>query len=247
MNFTILRFDTIGSTNTEALRQARRGADEGLCILARQQTEGRGRHGRAWHSPIDAGLYFSIVLRPVIEMRFLSLVTLMTGVAVHDALEEIYKLDCDIKWANDILVHEKKICGILAESCDTNKGLAVVVGIGINSKSTNFPSELAEAATSVESEIKKVPNIEILLKALTKHLANCYETLQCENGAGKICKAWTEKSSYAFGKAVRVILENETIFGTTCGIETNGALRLETETGTIKIVQAGDVESLRKI
>src|SRR5688572_23226363 len=83
MNFTILAYDSIDSTNTEALKQARQGADEGLCILARQQTAGRGRRGRTWVSEKDAGLYFSIVLRPKIETKYLTLITLMAAVAVH--------------------------------------------------------------------------------------------------------------------------------------------------------------------
>src|SRR5215213_44253 len=132
MNFTILRFDEIESTNTEALEQAKRGADEGLCVVARRQTAGRGRKGRVWISEKDAGLFFSIVLRPPVETRFLPLVTLMSAVAVHDTLEALYEIECDIKWVNDILVHDKKICGILAETTETTKGLAVVAGIGIN-------------------------------------------------------------------------------------------------------------------
>jgi BirA family transcriptional regulator, biotin operon repressor / biotin---[acetyl-CoA-carboxylase] ligase len=247
MNFTILRYDSIGSTNDEALRQARMGVDEGLCFLARHQTAGRGRHGRAWVSPPGAGLHFSIILRPTLEMRFLSLITLMTGVAVHDMLEEIFGLDCDIKWANDIHVRGKKICGILAESCETNKGQAVVVGIGINLKSANFPAELSDIITSVEAEIGQAPELEILLKALTVHLAKGYEILQSADGAADIREAWRERSSYAVGKQVRVVLENETIFGVTRGIEENGALRVETESGEIKIVQAGDVENLRMV
>src|SRR5215204_485038 len=134
MNFTILRFDEIESTNTEALNQARRGADEGLGVVARRQTAGRGRMGRVWISEKDTGLFFSLVLRPPLEPRFLPLITLMSAIAVHDALETLYKIECDIKWVNDIHVRGKKICGILAETCDTAKGLAVVVGIGINLK-----------------------------------------------------------------------------------------------------------------
>ncbi len=247
MNFTILRFDTIDSTNTEALNQARRGASEGLCVIAKQQTAGRGRHGRNWVSEKDSGLYFSIVLRPKIAPRFLPLITLMTAVAVHDTLEELYKIECDIKWVNDIHVRDKKICGILAETCDTPKGLAIIVGIGINLKSSNFPPEIAETATSIENETSKNPNAEELLQTLTHYFAEIYEVLNVENGAEKIRQNWSERSSYAFGKTVKVNLENETIFGTTRGIEENGALRVETDKGEIKIIHAGDVEQLRKV
>jgi len=245
MNFTILRFDTIDSTNTEALNQAKRGANEGLCIVAREQTAGRGRHGRVWVSEKDAGLYFSLVLRPKIEMQFLPLITLMTAAAVHDALETLYKIDCDIKWVNDIHVQSKKICGILAETCETIKGLAVVVGIGINLKSSNFPPELSETATSIETETGKSPDVENLLVHLTRRLSEFSDILYGAGGAEIIRQEWIRRSSYSFEKQVRVRLENETITGATCGIEENGALRVRLETGEIRAVHAGDVENLR--
>ncbi len=246
MNLTILRFDTIESTNTEALNQARRGADEGLCVVSKQQTAGRGRHGRVWISEKDSGLYFSIVLRPKIETRFLPLLTFAAAIAVHDALEKLYRINCDIKWANDIHVGGKKICGILAETCESEKGLAVVVGIGINLKSSNFPPEIAETATSIETETNENPNAEILLQNLTQLFTEFYDLLQSENGAEKIRREWSKRSSYFEGKNVRVLSETETIYGKTCGIEENGALRLETENG-IKIIHAGDVERLRSV
>jgi BirA family transcriptional regulator, biotin operon repressor / biotin---[acetyl-CoA-carboxylase] ligase len=245
MNFTILRFDTIDSTNTEALNQARRGADEGLCVVARRQTAGRGRHGRVWISAPDAGLYFSIVLRPKLETRFLPLLTLMTAIAVHDTLEEALHLDCDIKWANDIHVNDKKICGILAETAETPKGLAVVVGIGINLKSSTFPPEIAAVATSVEAETGQKISSDDLLEAFTRFFDYHYEILCGASGAARIRQEWTRRSSYADGKQVRVLLENETFRGTTNGIEENGALRIETETGETKIIRAGEIEKLR--
>ena len=246
MNFTILRFDSIGSTNTEALNQARQGADEGLCVVAKQQTAGRGRHGREWISDMDAGLYFSLILRPRIENKFLPLITLMTAVAVADLLTELYGLETDIKWANDVHLKGKKICGILAEMTETTRGLAIVVGIGINLKSSNFPPDLRQSATSIEQETDQVPDVEILLQALTRNIAKFYLVLNEKDGAAKIRHEWAERSSYFEGKNVRVKLEDETITGTTRGLEENGALRVETG-GEIKIVQAGDVEMLRKI
>lgn len=244
MNFTILRFDTLESTNTEALNQAKRGADEGLCIVAARQTAGRGRHGRVWISDKDSGLYFSLILRPNLPIRFLPLITLMTAVAVFETLEN-FGLNPDIKWVNDIHVRGKKICGILSETSETTKGLAVIVGIGINLKSSNFPPEIAEIATSIETEIGKSFDKEILLEKLTYFLQIYYEILKSENGAEKIRSEWIKRSSYAFGKTVKVTLENETIFGTTRGIEENGALRIEMETGEIRVINAGDVENLR--
>lgn len=247
MNFTILRFDKINSTNTEAINQAKRGAEEGLCVVAKQQTAGKGRHGRIWISPENAGLYFSVVLRPKIETRFLPLLTLMSAVVVSDVLSELYDLKPDIKWANDVHIHEKKICGILAEAVETTKGLAIIVGIGINLKSSNFPPELNKIATSVEQETSKIPNSENLLENLTAKFEYFYKILNSKNGAETIRQEWTRRSSYTFGKEVRAVLINETIFGKTCGIEENGALRIKQADGAVKIIQAGDVEMLRKV
>ena len=245
MRFTLLRFDSVDSTNTEAINQAKRGADEGLCIVSREQTAGRGRHGRTWVSEKDAGLYFSLVLRPKIEIRILPLITLMTAVAVHNSIENAFKIECDIKWVNDIHVGGKKICGILAETVETEKGLAVIVGIGINLKSSNFPPELAETATSIEKETGAAPNVETFLPVLTSFLEKYCDLLY--EDAAKIRAEWSQRSSYAFGKVVRIMLENETIYGTTRGIEENGALRLELETGELRIIHTGEVEQVRQV
>lgn len=254
MNINLLTFDTIDSTNTEALKQARLGAEEGLCIVARQQTAGRGRHGRIWVSEPDAGLYFSIVLRPQIETQYLPLITLMTGVAVHDMLGEFF-IDADIKWVNDLLVNEKKICGILAETTETNDGPAVVVGIGINIKSSSFPPEISYIATSIEEQLSiRVANASAMAQKanpkaaaerLTKYLTYFYSILNSENGPAAILDEWRKRSTYFSGKLVRVVLENETVIGITQGLEPNGALRLQKANGEVMIVQSGDVERLR--
>lgn len=247
MNFVILSFDELGSTNTEAIEQAKRGAEEGLCVVARRQTAGRGRQGRVWQSPDGAGLYFSIVLRPQIETKFYPLITLMSAVAVCETLKFSFSLDSDIKWVNDILVGEKKICGILAEVAETEKGTVIIVGIGINLRSDNFPFEIIDTATSVEREIGKPAKVDFLLPALTGNFDRFYTMLRSENGVEKIKDEWAKRSSYHTGKDVRVILPGETLIGTTCGLEENGALRVKQPDGEIRIVQAGDVENLRAV
>jgi BirA family biotin operon repressor/biotin-[acetyl-CoA-carboxylase] ligase len=244
MHLTILRFDSLGSTNTEALTQARQGADEGLCIVAREQTAGRGRHAREWVSRKDAGLYFSIVLRPRVETRFLPLLTLMSAVAVFEVLKEA-GLTPDIKWPNDLLVNEKKICGILAEMADTPKGRAVVVGIGINLRLSSRPPELAETATSIENETAAVPDAGELLLSLTRFFSEYYELFHGPRGPEAIRRMWAERSSYSSGKQVMVTTANKVISGTTEGIEENGALIVKTAGGAVEIVHAGDVERLR--
>lgn len=246
MNINILRYDTLGSTNTEAANQARLGAAEGLCVIAARQTAGRGRHGREWVSSEGAGLYFSIVLRPQIDGRFLPLITLMAGVAVHDTLRE-FGLKPDIKWVNDILIGDDKISGILAETVETPTGVAVIVGIGINLTSSNFPDEIAATATSIEMETGNTVTADELAERLTHYFSYFYVTLGDEDGPGEIVRHWRQRSTYFSGKHVRVTIEGTTIEGTTDGLEETGALRVKTSDGSVTIVQAGDVERLREV
>jgi BirA family biotin operon repressor/biotin-[acetyl-CoA-carboxylase] ligase len=171
------------------------------------------------------------------------LITLMAGVAVHDALAE-FEIDADIKWVNDLLVREKKICGILAETTETKGGLAVVVGIGINLTSANFPPEIADTATSIKDETAQKVTFEELSAVLTRYISYFYSMLTGE-GPALIIKEWRRRSSYFSGKRVRVVLEGETVHGMTDGLEANGALRLRKDDGQILIVQAGDVERVR--
>jgi BirA family biotin operon repressor/biotin-[acetyl-CoA-carboxylase] ligase len=243
----ILRFDSLPSTNLEAARQAVEGTAEGLCIVAREQTAGRGRLERTWVSTKDAGLYFSIILRPRIEQSTWPLLTLMAGLAVRDALLVSCNLETDIKWPNDILANGLKLCGILAETVDTKLGRAVVLGIGINLTTKSFPSELDRVATSVAAETGAEPNLDVVLKALVKALSENYQGLQQVGGAGKIIESWTARSSYAKGKLIRVTDCNETFVGTTRGLEPDGALRVETETGELRKVRAGDVTAVRSV
>ena len=244
--FHILRFDSLPSTNTEAARQASAGAPEGLCVVAREQTAGRGRQARRWASPRDAGLYFSLLLRPRFEAARWPLVTLAAALAVRDALAAACRVEADIKWPNDLLARGRKLCGILAETAETAAGRACVLGIGINLSAAAFPPELADTATSVETETGRRPDADELLRPLTRALESWYELLGAEGGA-RVVAAWEDASSFARGARVRVRLPEETFDGTTRGLEPDGALRVETDAGRLRVVRAGDVTALRAI
>ncbi|MBD0373447.1 MAG: biotin--[acetyl-CoA-carboxylase] ligase [Pyrinomonadaceae bacterium] len=246
MHPTILRYDSLPSTNTEAARQARHGAPEGLCVIAREQTAGRGRRDRVWVSPMDAGLYFSILLRPKMEQKLWPLLTLMSALAVGEALESACSLSTDIKWPNDVYAGERKLCGILAETVEAEAGRAVIIGIGINLSDRAFPEELKGIATSVEAETGRAAPRERLIESLTDALLKNYEALQRPSGDTLMLAEWTARSSYAEGKRVRVEVGEETIEGVTRGLEPDGALRVETVEGEIKLVRAGDVTALRQ-
>lgn len=240
----IRRFDSLPSTNLEASRQANEGASEGLCVVAGEQTAGRGRLQRQWVSPKGAGLYFSILLRPQFELSIWPLLTLMAAVAVHDALLDACSLKTDIKWPNDVLAYEKKLCGILAETVETPLGRAVVVGIGINLTENSFPSELESVATSLETATGRIPDLETLLQSLIVAIGRHYEVLQHTEGQETIIREWCWRSSYSEGKLICVVENRESFVGTTRGLERDGALRVETSTG-VRVVRAGEVTSVR--
>ena len=239
---TVLRFESLPSTNTELARLASEGAPEGVSVVADEQTAGRGRLQRAWSSPKGAGLYFSLLLRPTIPQNYWPLITFMAAIAVGDALREAAGLETDIKWPNDLLSGERKICGILAEAMDTPAGRAVILGIGINLTQSAFPPELENVATSVAEASGRPVEREQILAALLDALSRWYALL--ENPA-QIVDAWSNRSSYAIGKLVQVSNGDDVWQGTTCGVEPDGALRLRTSSGEIKIVRAGDVYSIR--
>ncbi|HEV2765882.1 MAG TPA: biotin--[acetyl-CoA-carboxylase] ligase, partial [Pyrinomonadaceae bacterium] len=241
----ILRFDSLPSTNTEAARQAALGADEGLCVVAREQTKGRGRLGRVWVSPPDAGLYFSVVLRPGLDARAWPLLTLSAALSVGDALSEACGVEADIKWPNDLLAGGRKLCGILAEAVETPRGRACVLGVGINLTRQSFPPELETTATSVESLTGTRPDVEAVLRELLRALSERYARLHEPDGGAETIKEWSARSTYAEGRRVRVKTDAGTFEGTTRGLEPDGALRVETPSGDIQIVRAGDVETVR--
>ncbi len=242
----VMRFDTLASTNTEAARQATAGAREGLVVVAREQTAGRGRQGRAWASPLDAGLYLSIVLRPTLRASDWPLITLMSAIAVVDALDKTCALQVDVKWPNDLMLAGRKLCGILAETVETPLGRACIVGIGINLTRDAYPKEIERAAVSIEEATNLQIEADALVKEIVGALAVWYARLHTDGGSLEVRREWCVRSSYAEGKRVAVRLDDEVFEGVTRGIEMDGALRVETATGEIRIVRAGDVMSLRE-
>jgi len=245
LNFHILRYDSVPSTNTEAVEQAKRGAPEGTCVVASEQTAGRGRHGRVWASPKCAGLYFSLVLRPRIAPAEFPLLTFVAALAVQGALREESNLITDIKWSNDVLVGERKLCGILAERIETIAGACVILGVGVNLRRESYPPEVAARATSIETETSAIPDAESLLRTLLEHVRRRYIALHDERGAALLLADYTANSSYATGKHVRVESGGEAFDGTTRGLAADGALRVELPDGEIRIVHAGDVTVVR--
>jgi BirA family biotin operon repressor/biotin-[acetyl-CoA-carboxylase] ligase len=169
----------------------------------------------------------------------------MAALAVSDTLRHICGLSTDIKWPNDVCLGDRKLCGILAETFESEAGSACVLGIGINLRKAAFPPELEALATSIECAAHGVPDAEALLGALLRNLAIRYERLQEADGTTSVLHDWMAASSYAFGKDVRVDAGAEVFAGVTSGLEDDGALRVKVANGEIKVVRAGDVRSVR--
>jgi len=245
MNPKIMRFDSLPSTNDEVARLATLGAGEGLCVVAGEQTAGRGRLQRSWISPKNAGLYFSILLRPTFHQQSWPLLTFVAALAIHDALLQCCQLETDIKWPNDILSHDRKLCGILAETIETPGGRAVIVGIGVNIKKNSYPVALESVATSVETETGQVIGPQDLLGPSLNAFANHYQRLQQAGGAEHIVREVSARSSFASNKHIRVNDADGILIGTTRGLERDGSLRVEIDDGNIKTIRAGDVTVVR--
>lgn len=241
--FLIHHFATLGSTNDFLKSQA--GAPEFTCAVADEQTAGRGRRDRDWHSSPGDGLYLSVLLLPQTSKR-ISLLSLMSSIAVAETLVERDVSGVDIKWPNDVLINGRKLCGILVESVGAGAGLPrIIVGIGINLNHQAFPDELGLIATSLKIETGQITVVDEFRDQLLKKLYEWY--LHWQSGEERlILDRWQQLSSYAFGSFVTVTLDEEQLQGETEGLNEDGALMLRLSNGSLKTILSGDVARLRK-
>jgi BirA family biotin operon repressor/biotin-[acetyl-CoA-carboxylase] ligase len=229
------------STNSIALELGHAGEPHGALVIAEEQTGGRGRSGRAWHSEKTSGIYISALLRPQISPLVAPVITMVAGLAVRDAVEEETGIAPDLRWPNDLLARGKKFCGILTEMyAEPSQIRFVVVGIGINVNHAMIPAELAPIATSLRILTGRPASRLQLVVRLLHHLENYYNRFLSE-GVQPILARFTEVSSYARGKRVRIAALDESYVGTTDGLEPNGLLRVRRDDGKISVVISGDV------
>lgn len=224
---------SIGSTMKRAAELASAGAASGTIVGADEQTAGQGRLGRSWESK-QGGLYFTMVLRPKVEMRELPVVTLALGLAVADAVQMFTGVVVDLRWPNDVMVGERKLAGILAQ---WHEG-AVLAGIGINVGQKEFAPELR--ATSLAMESGSEQNREVLLRAIAASVETHVQVLET-SGVEAILRLFANASSYVAGKRVKVELPGGEVAGTTAGLTPEGFLVLRKDDGTELTVTAGGV------
>ena len=233
-------FSETASTNDIAAALADAGAPEGATVIAASQTAGRGRFGRTWFSPPGAGLYMSTVVR---EPRLLPILPLAAGVAVAEGVRAGTGLPVFLKWPNDVVVESgvtptrrRKLAGVLAEASTGADGLQyAVLGIGINLRPASYPRDIADRATSIESELGRTPDAGAVLAEILVGLARCREA-----DAPDILRRWRELAPSACGSAVEWDGPAGVVSGVAAGIDDTGALLVHAN-GGIERILSGEV------
>ena len=230
MPFVLEYHDVIGSTNDRAKELAASGILN-ICVAANEQTAGRGRKGRSFFSPSGSGLYLSAVLPP----EDATLLTVRAAVCVAETIEEAIGERTEIKWVNDILLHGKKICGILAEGAfgADGKPAYAVVGIGVNVLRTDFPPELSDVAGDLESLTGRRPDKRILLERLLAKLEDRSRTPDA------VLAGYRERSM-VIGKTVAVTRGTECFRAIALAIDESGGLWVD-RSGERILLSSGEV------
>ena len=232
-------FDSIDSTNSEAKRQALQGAPNGSLFITEQQTGGKGRLGRSFSSPHGVSLYFSILLRPEATPIRVESLTLISGLAVCEAIREYTGLSAMIKWPNDVVIGTKKVCGILTEmSAEVEQIEFLVVGIGVNVNNKGFDEGLKEKATSLYLECgKNFRRIELLRRILQKFEKLLKDTASGNTGFLEEYK----KSCISLGRRVSFMRGNKQVSGKAVNVSEKGELIVRLENGESVPVYSGEV------
>lgn len=236
----IVYYERVDSTNTVAKKLADQGADDGTVVVAEEQTGGRGRLERSFLSPFAQGLWFSVIIRPNFPPMEVSRMTLVAAVAITKVLRKLGLIHCGIKWPNDILVHGKKLVGILTElNASVEKINYLVMGIGINTGLSKkaLPKELKKIVTSFAIEDVPVQRNRLLVELL-QQLEQYYIIAQ-EQGFAPILEEW-KVLSCTLGQNVNVIASDKIFSGKAVDLDENGNLLVDTGNG-IERVLAGDV------
>jgi BirA family transcriptional regulator, biotin operon repressor / biotin---[acetyl-CoA-carboxylase] ligase len=234
--------ETVDSTNNYAKTLTLGEFDEGTVVIAEHQTAGRGRHDHVWFAESGKNLTFSVLLKPRIAPRLTGIISIYAGLAVVQAVEELYSLQLECKWPNDILLNRKKLCGILSEGVFQGERLnGVVIGIGMNVNQVAFPPSLEHTATSLARHLGRgLDRIHILVKILEK-LEELYNVLQ-RGDAPSILAEWRRRSGM-FGRELMIVQNGQCLKGIAHSLADDGALVITID-GKERKVFAGEVTVL---
>ncbi len=238
--YRLVVLETCDSTNSEAMRRAEEGAEDGTLIWARRQTEGRGRRGRSWQS-LAGNLFFSLVLRPDCSPQQAAQLGFVAAVALGDAIGSVAPpmIEVQFKWPNDVLLNERKGAGILLESKIVDGAMEwLVLGIGVNVEA--YPEDLEPPATSLrfEGTPGDVTAVRVL-EAFAPHFMSRVNRW-LDDGFAPIRRSWLNHA-YGLGEQIGVDLSRERVEGRFKDLDENGTLILELPDGTTRSIAAGDV------
>ena len=241
VRWRIRRFEDIDSTNRYALDAARAGEAPGLVVVADHQRAGRGRRGRTWTAPPGTSLLVSALLAPPTRSGDAHALTMASALALQAAVAEVAGVDAALKWPNDLVVHDRKLAGLLAEA-DVHAGIVrhVVVGIGCNVGWVDFPPALADTATSCAREAGRDVDRGALLDALLRALGARLDALDAVPGDYRAQLS-------TIGRAVRVELVGAAVEGVATDVDAAGRLVVQPASGDPVVVAVGDVVHLRAL
>ncbi|MDE6251416.1 MAG: biotin--[acetyl-CoA-carboxylase] ligase [Lachnospiraceae bacterium] len=233
-DINIIIYDSVDSTNNMLKRMFIDGIPNNTLIIADEQTNGKGRFGRSFYSPAKTGLYFSLLIKPELDTSTAVLITGVIAVAICRAIETLTGKHPGIKWINDIYMDNKKIAGILTEASsgfESGKFDYIIIGVGINLSTDNFPDELAEIAGSLNSDISKNQLIGDILYNFYKIYYSLPDT--------EYMKEY-RKYSILINHDISYNIENVTYSGKVIGIDDSGGLIISNSNG-ITTLKSGEV------
>jgi BirA family biotin operon repressor/biotin-[acetyl-CoA-carboxylase] ligase len=235
--------EAVTSTQKIAQSLANDGVPEGTIVVADQQTKGRGRMARAWYSPSGTGIWMSMVIRPNIPVNTTPQLTLLTAVAIVQAIEELTPLKPDIKWPNDIMINGKKIVGILTElqaEADQVHSVIIGTGINVNQKKEQFPEDLQNIATSILIETGEAWERAQFIQTILLKFEGLY-SIFLSQGFKPIKLLW-EGYAISINKKMIARTLKGTVEGRAIGIDDDGVLLIETEDRSIERIYSADIE-----
>ncbi len=236
---TVLHLPSLSSTNTLLKEEEKKGAPDGLTVIADRQSGGRGRLGRSFYSE-EGGLYMSFLLREL-PLSDVTSVTAAAGVSVCEAIEELYGRNCHIKWVNDVQIDGKKVCGILAEGAVGTSGRveSVIVGVGVNIKapSGGFPDEIKDIACAIGDAYSPEARDGLAYKLLERFYQNI--------ASSELHSKYLSRLS-VIGKAITVHTPLESYKAIALGIDDSFGLVICKENGERDVIKSGEI-SIREI
>lgn len=235
----LFTYDSTDSTNERAKLLAQQGEGEGTIVVAEEQTAGKGRLGRSWHSRREENLTFSMIVTPDLQPGEGGILSLTAALAVAETLTESTGSAAECKWPNDVLLAGKKCCGILSESVSiTGRTAAVVIGIGVNVNQTDFPSGIGGTATSMKLASGKSFERTAVLASLLGHFETLYGLVRSRD-TQTIIRKWNDACPMT-GKSISVDAGGSRLSGTVVAFDRDGGMIVRTE-GKDRKVLAGDV------